>query len=111
MTGSAGPSEPKQEISEYELAWAAENLPEIRRWVSGRLFLYKALVTGLVLGLAAHISGYLLAVSVVGEPAGLIADLLRNVGIGAVDRWRPGVLRPALARDAAPVSRSHAPAI
>ena len=68
-------------IGEAELAWAAANLPLLRRWVTGSRFLYQALAIAFVLGLIVHIAGYVLARSGLGEPVGLIADLLTNLGI------------------------------
>jgi hypothetical protein len=79
---------PKPEYNEDELRWAAQHLPQIRGWISGRRFLYDAMVTAVVLGLIARVAGYLLGVSGSGEPRGLVADLLSNLGmalwIGAV---------------------------
>jgi hypothetical protein len=68
-------------IGEAELAWAAANLPLLRRWVTGTRFLYQALAIAFVSGLIVHIAGYVLAGAGLGEPAGLIADLLTNLGI------------------------------
>ncbi len=82
-------TEPNPEIRADELNWVAANLPRVRRWTSGRLFLYEALALAFVVGLAAHVVGYELGVSAVGEPAGLLADLLANLGIAL---WTGGVL-------------------
>ena len=68
-------------VGEAELAWAAANLPLLRRWVTGTRFLYQALAIAFVLGLIVHIAGYLLARSGFGEPFALIADLLMSLGI------------------------------
>ena len=35
-------------IGQAELAWAADNLPLLRRWVTGTRFLYQALAIALV---------------------------------------------------------------
>jgi hypothetical protein len=50
----------KDHISSEELAWAAANLPMLRRWVSGQKFLREALLLVFVLGLTVHVAGYLL---------------------------------------------------
>ncbi len=76
-------------VGEAELAWAAAHLPLLRRWVTGSRFLYQALAIAFVLGLVVHIVGYVLARSGLDEPAGLIADLLANLGIAL---WTGGVL-------------------
>jgi hypothetical protein len=62
------------------LAWVGENLPQVRRSVSGQRLLYWSLGIGLVVGLAAHVGGYLLKSSVTTEPLGLVADLLYALG-------------------------------
>jgi F0F1-type ATP synthase assembly protein I len=62
------------------LAWIGENLPLVRQSVSGQRVLYSTLVTALVVGLAAHVAGYLLKSSVTTEPLGLVADLLYALG-------------------------------
>ena len=80
---------PKREFNEAELRWAAQHLPQIRGWISGRRFLYDAMVTAVVLGLIAHVAGYLLGVSGSGEPRGLVADLLSNLGMAL---WTGAVL-------------------
>jgi len=41
---------PRPEFSEDELRWAAQHQPQIRRWMSGRRFLYHAMVTAVILG-------------------------------------------------------------
>jgi hypothetical protein len=61
-------------------AWMEEHLPEFRRSVSGQRLLYQSLGTGFVVGLAAHVGGYLLTSSVTTEPIGLLADLLYALG-------------------------------
>jgi hypothetical protein len=76
-------------VDEAEIAWAAANLPTLRRWVTGTRFLYQALAIAFVLGLVVHIAGYVLARSGLDEPAGLVADLLTNLGIAL---WTGGVL-------------------
>jgi hypothetical protein len=80
---------PEPEFSEDELRWAAQNLPKIRGWISGRRFLYQAVVIAVIAGLTAHVAGYVLAVSGSGEPRGLVADLLSNFGVAL---WTGAVL-------------------
>ena len=62
------------------LAWAREHLPELRRSVSGQRTLRRALWIGFVVGLVAHVTGYLLKVSVTTKLPGLMADLLYTLG-------------------------------
>ena len=57
-----------------------EHLPELRRSVSGQQTLRRALWIGFVVGLVAHVSGYLLKVSVTTKLPGLMADLLYTLG-------------------------------
>jgi hypothetical protein len=54
--------------------------PELRRSVAGQRILYASLAFGIVLGLAAHIGGYLLRSLAPGEPLGLVVDLLYALG-------------------------------
>ena len=65
---------------EWTLEWMEEHLPELKQSVSGPRLLYQSLVVAFVVGLAAHIGGYLLLASVPGEPLGLLADLLHALG-------------------------------
>ena len=65
---------------EYALEWMEEHLPELKQSVSGPRLLYQSLAIGFVVGLAAHIGGYVLAASVPSEPLGLLADLLLALG-------------------------------
>lgn len=62
------------------LAWVGENLPQVRRSVYQQRFLYWSLAVAFVVGLAAHVGGYLLKSSVTTEPLGLVADLLYALG-------------------------------
>jgi zinc transporter ZupT len=62
------------------LAWIGENLPLVRQSVSGQRILYSTLVTAFVVGLAAHVGGYLLKSSVTTEPLELVADLFYALG-------------------------------
>jgi hypothetical protein len=62
------------------LAWMGERLPEWRRMASGQRPLYWILTIGFVVGLAAHVGGYVLRSSVTTEPLELVADLLYSLG-------------------------------
>jgi hypothetical protein len=62
------------------LAWMEKHLPEFRRQASGQRPLYWILGIGFVVGLAAHVGGYVLRSSVTTEPFGLLADLLYALG-------------------------------
>jgi hypothetical protein len=62
------------------LAWVGENLTLVRRSVSGQRVLYWSLGFGFVVGLAAHVGGFLLKFSVTTEPLSLLADLLYALG-------------------------------
>jgi hypothetical protein len=55
-------------------------LPELRRYVSEQQIPLWSLGIGLVVGLAAHVGGYLLRSSATTEPLGLVADLLYALG-------------------------------
>ena len=62
------------------LAWVGENLTLVQRSAFGQRDLYWSLGIGFVLGLAAHIGGFLLKSSVTTEPVALLADLLYALG-------------------------------
>ena len=62
------------------LAWVSENLALVHQSASGQGLLYRSLEIGFVVGLAAHIGGYLLRTSAPKEPFGLLADLLYALG-------------------------------
>ncbi len=62
------------------LAWMEEHLPEFRQQVSGQRPLYWILGIGFVVGLAAHVGGFLLRSSVTRELFELLADLLYSLG-------------------------------
>jgi zinc transporter ZupT len=52
----------------------------LRRHVSGQRFLYWSLALAVVIGLGAHVAGYLLKSNATTEPLGLLADLLYALG-------------------------------
>ena len=62
------------------LAWVGENLTQVRRSVYEQRLLHWSLGAGLVVGLAAHVGGYLLRSSATTEPLELVADLLYSLG-------------------------------
>lgn len=62
------------------LAWVGENLPLVRRTVSGQRILYWSLGIAFVAGLAAHVAGFMLKFSETREPILLMADLLYALG-------------------------------
>jgi hypothetical protein len=66
---------------ERAVEWMEEHLPELKQFVSGPRLLYQSLVVGFVVGLAAHIGGYVLLSSMPGEPLGLLANLLQALGL------------------------------
>ena len=65
---------------ESTVEWMDEHLSELKQSVSGPRLLYQSLVVGFVVGLAAHIGGYMLSSSLPGEPLGLLANLLLALG-------------------------------
>jgi len=62
------------------LAWMGAHLPEWRQQASGQRPLYWILGIGFVVGLAAHVVGFLLKTSATTEPLMLVADLLYALG-------------------------------
>jgi hypothetical protein len=62
------------------LTWVGENLTLVRRSASGQRVLYWSLGFAFVLGLAAHVGGFLLKFSMTAEPVLLVADLLYALG-------------------------------
>jgi hypothetical protein len=65
---------------EYAMEWMEEHLSELKQSVSGPRLLYQSLALDFVVGLAAHIGGYLLVSSVPDGALGLLADLLLALG-------------------------------
>ena len=62
------------------LAWVGEHLTLVRRSASGQRPLYWILGIGFVVGLAAHVGGFLLKTAATTEPLLLVADLLYSLG-------------------------------
>ena len=91
MTGGSGAKGASHPFTDEELhdaglddpgvlAWMGKHLPELRQVAYGQRLLYQSLGIGFVVGLAAHVGGYLLKSSVATEPFGLLADLLYALG-------------------------------
>jgi hypothetical protein len=66
---------------ERAVEWMEKHLPELKQFVSGPRLMYQSLGVGFVVGLVAHIGGYVLLSSVPGEPLGLLANLLQALGL------------------------------
>jgi len=62
------------------LAWVGEHLTEMRQWASGQRVFYWILGLAFVLGLAAHVGGFLLKEDTTTEFVLLVADLLYALG-------------------------------
>ena len=60
--------------------WFGEHFDEMRRAVSERRIRNQVLWLVLVIGLIGYVAGYILRVSVTGEPWGFLADLLYTLG-------------------------------
>jgi hypothetical protein len=80
MTEGPGAKGAPHTFSDVELAAIGAYLPEVRRSVAGQRILYWSLGIGFVVGLAAHVGGYLLKSSATTEPLGLVVDLLYALG-------------------------------
>ena len=65
---------------DYLLAWVGENLTLVRRSASGQRVFYWILGIGFLVGLAAHVGGFLLKTSASTEPLLLVADVLYQFG-------------------------------
>ena len=91
MTGGSGANGAPHPFTDEELdhmglrdpdvrARMEAHLPEFRQQASGQRPLYWILGIGVVVGLAAHVGGFLLRSSVTTEPFELVADLLYSLG-------------------------------
>jgi hypothetical protein len=90
MTGERGAGAAPHPSTEEELdprlhdpdtrAWMEKHLPELRRSTSGQRILYQSLGIGFVVGLVAHVGGYLLRSSATTVPFELVADMLYSLG-------------------------------
>ena len=73
--------EVSRRADEQVAAWTEEHLPELKQqYVSGQRLLYQSLVVSFVVGLAAHVGGYVLLLSAQAGLLGLLADLLHAFG-------------------------------
>jgi hypothetical protein len=79
MTGGPG-AKGAPPFTDEKLAAIGAYLPELRRSVAGQRILYTNLAIGFMVGLAAHVGGYLLRSSATTAPLGLVADLLYALG-------------------------------
>jgi hypothetical protein len=60
--------------------WMEQHLPELKKSASGQGILHTSLVITFVVGLAAHVGGYVLLASMPVGVLGLLADLLHALG-------------------------------
>lgn len=67
-------------LNELELAWIGAHRTELRRLAFGQRILYWSLAIALVVGLAAHVGGYLLQSSASPALLALVGDLLHALG-------------------------------
>jgi hypothetical protein len=65
---------------DYLLDWVGEHLTLVRRSASGQRPMYWVLGTVLVVGLAAHVGGFLLKTWVTTEPLLVVGDLIYTFG-------------------------------
>jgi hypothetical protein len=65
---------------DYLLDWVGEHLTLVRRTASGQRPMYWILGTVFVVGLAAHVGGFLLKTWVTTEPALVVGDLIYTFG-------------------------------
>lgn len=81
MTESRNPKDvPPQFSDERVQTWMEEHLTDLQKSVTGQRILYTSLAISFVVGLAAHVGGYILLASAPREPFGLLADLLHALG-------------------------------
>jgi uncharacterized membrane protein (DUF485 family) len=81
MTEGQEPKGVSPELTdEWVLTWMEEHQAELRQTVSGQRILYTSLVICFMVGLVAHVSGYVLLSSYSSGFLGLLADLLHALG-------------------------------
>ena len=80
MTGQTDPETPHHVFTDEEMAAIDANHIDLRRWNSKDRILPFYLGAAFVVGLIAHVIGYLLKSSATSEPFGLLADLLYALG-------------------------------
>jgi hypothetical protein len=72
---------PAMSTDEEASTWIEEHLPALKqKYVHGQRVLYQFLVFGFLVGLAAHVGGYVLLSSAPSGIRGLLADLLHALG-------------------------------
>ncbi len=71
---------PPEFTDDWVQAWMEEHLTDLRKSASGQRILVQSLVIGFVIGLAAHIGGYVLLLRASTGLLGLAADLLHALG-------------------------------
>jgi hypothetical protein len=81
------------------LAWVGENLTLVQRAASGQRTLYWSLGICFVVGLAAHVGGFLLKILGDDGTAGGAGRPALHARLGTVDRCRRGGVHPALSGD------------
>ena len=79
MPGVRDP-ESGRRFSAEEMAWIGGHLNELRRSLSDHRYGRQMLWSGLAIGLAVHVAGFLLKASATGEPLGVLADLFYTLG-------------------------------
>jgi hypothetical protein len=80
----AGPSEPELDslfADPDAVEWMGTHLAELRSSVAEHRFRNQLVWIGVLVGLVAHIGGYLIRASAPAEPLGLVADLLYSLGL------------------------------
>ena len=80
MTGGTGAKSAPPVFSEVELAWIGTHLTELRRSLTEQRIRYQTLWIGFVVGLAAHVVGYLIKSSAGVSLIGVLGDLLYTLG-------------------------------
>ena len=80
MTEGPGAKGAPYTFTGEELGWIREHLTQLQRSVSDQQLLYQSLGIGFVVGLVAHIGGYMLRSSAATGFLGLMADLLYAFG-------------------------------
>ena len=80
MTRDGGAEGAPHPYSDEELAWVRAHLTQLRQSVSGQRIVLQSLGIGFVIGLAAHVGGYVLRSSATTGLLGLVADLLYALG-------------------------------
>ena len=81
MTGGPGAEGAPHAFTAEELVWLGEHRTEVRRSFTEQRILRWSLGTAFVVGLAAHVGGYVLRAAAPAGPLGLVADLLYALGL------------------------------